>query len=75
MDKIRYKFIFRCPGEECVLVRHVTRPGDAESCARKMARLVAKKMGWAEAVCVWMGPESNPVPAEVRAEIGKGESA
>lgn len=69
MEKIRYKFLFRCAGEDPVLVIHATRPGDAQNCARKMARIVAKKQGWPEASCVWMGPEDEKIPEAVRAEI------
>lgn len=69
MEKIKYKFLFRAPGEDPVIVLHATRPGDAEACARKMARIVAKKQGWAEASCVWMGPEDERIPEAVRAEI------
>ncbi len=69
MEKIRYKFLFRCAGEDPVLVIHAMRPGDAQICARKMARIVAKKQGWPEASCVWMGPEDEKIPEAVRAEI------
>lgn len=68
-EKQKYKFLFRCPGEEPAMVIHDTRPGDAEACARKMARLVAKKEGWTEAVCIWKGPEDEKIPAAIREEI------
>lgn len=68
-EKQKYKFLFRCPGEEPVIVIHETKPGDAEACARKMAKLVAKKEGWSEAVCVWMGPEDRKIPEPIREEI------
>lgn len=67
--RIKYKFLFRAPGEEPVMVIHDTRPGDAQNCARKMARIVAKKQGWPEAECVWMGPEDEKIPAAIREEI------
>ena len=69
--KIKYKFLFRAPGEDPVIVIHDTRPGDAENCARKMARIVAKKQGWPEASCVWMGPEDERIPAKIREEMQK----
>ena len=68
-ETIRYKFLYSAPGEEPVLVRHDTRPGDAEGCARKMARLVAKKKGWPEVSCVWYGPNDEPLPPRIREEI------
>jgi len=68
-EKQKYKFLFRCPGEEPVIVIHETKPGDAEACARKMAKLVAKKEGWSEAVCVWMGPEDKKIPEPIREEL------
>lgn len=68
-EKQKYKFLFRCPGEEPVIVIHETKPGDAEVCARKMAKLVAKKEGWSEAVCVWMGPEDRKIPEPIREEL------
>ena len=67
--KQKYKFLFRCAGEEPVIVIHETKPGDAEVCARKMAKLVAKKEGWSEAVCVWMGPEEKKIPEPIREEL------
>ena len=70
-ERIKYKFLFRCPGEDPVMVIHDTRPGDAEICARKMARIVAKKQGWAEAACVWMGPAEQRIPEAVREELRK----
>lgn len=69
MEKIRYKFLFRIPGQEPVMVKHATRPGDAENCARKMARLVGKKCGAAEVACVWMGPETAKIPEPIREEL------
>ena len=52
-----------------MIVIHETKPGDAEACARKMAKLVAKKEGWSEAVCVWMGPEDRKIPEPIREEL------
>lgn len=70
-ERVRYKFVFRARGEAPRMVRHEVRPGDAEACARKLARLVAKKYHWEEAVCVWMGPEGTGIPAEVLAEMAQ----
>ena len=52
-----------------MIVIHATMPGDAEVCARKMAKLVAKKEGWSEAVCVWKGPADERIPEPIREEI------
>ena len=68
-EKQKYKFLFRCPGEEPVIVIHETKPGDAEACARKMAKQVAKKEKVPEAVCVWKGPASERIPEPIREEI------
>lgn len=70
-EKIKYKFLFRAAGEEPVMVIHDTRPGDAEACARKMAKIVAKKIRVPEVACVWMGPESEKIPAAIREELKK----
>lgn len=71
----RYQYLFRCAGQDPVIVRHDTRPGDAEACARKMAKLVAKKMGTDEVRCLWKGPETAEIPEEIRAEIRKETQA
>lgn len=64
-----YRFLLRAPGEGTFQVRHMTRAGDAENCARKIAKLAAKKLGAAEVVCVWKGPTSEEVPREIMKEI------
>ena len=64
-----YKYLFRLDGGEIVLVPHATRPGDAENCARKLAKLVAKREKVSEAVCIWKGPEEEKIPAAIREEI------
>lgn len=69
MKNIKMKYLFRLDSGENVLVVHATRPGDAENCARKMARLVAKRFGAAEAVCVWKGSEEERIPEEIRKEL------
>jgi len=69
VEKVGYKFLFSAPGEEVAVVRHETRPGDAENCARKLAKLVAKKLGWAEARCIWMGPATEEIPKKIKDEI------
>ena len=69
MEKVRYKFLFVCPGAEPVLVFRETRAGDAENVARSIAKPVAKKLHAEEAVCVWMGPAGTKIPSRVRKEI------
>lgn len=64
-----YKYLFRLDGGEIIMVVHETRPGDAENCARKMAKQVAKKEKVPEAVCVWKGPASERIPEPIREEI------
>lgn len=71
MEKQKYKYLFRLDGGDMVLVPHATRPGDAENCARKLAKLVAKREKVSEAVCIWKGPEETKIPDEIRAEIEK----
>lgn len=71
MKTQKYKYLFRLDGGEIVLVPHATRPGDAENCARKLAKLVAKREKVSEAVCIWKGPEEQRIPAEIREEIEK----
>lgn len=71
MKPQKYKYLFRLDGGEIVLVPHATRPGDAETCARKLAKLVAKREKVSEAVCIWKGPEEQKIPAEIREEIEK----
>ena len=71
MKTQKYKYLFRLEGGEIVLVPHATRPGDAENCARKLAKLVAKREKAVEAVCIWKGPEEQKIPAEIRREIEK----
>ena len=70
-ERVRYKFVFRARGEAPRMVRHEVRPGDAEACARKIARLLAKKYHWEEAVCVWMGPADELIPADIFAEMAQ----
>lgn len=67
----KYKYLFRLDGGEFVIVPHETRPGDAESCARKLAKLLAKRERVSEAVCIWKGPAEEKIPAEIREEIGR----
>ena len=69
--KIAYKFLFRAAGEDPMIVIHETRPGDAEDCARKMAKVVAKKIRVPEVACVWMGPEDAKIPEKIRRELQK----
>ena len=69
MKTQRYKYLVRLDGGEHMLVYHATRPGDAENCARKLAKLVAKREKVSEAVCIWKGPEDEKIPAEIREEI------
>lgn len=69
-ERQRYKFLFRVDGEP-VMVVHDTRPGDAENCARKMARIIAKKEHAAEVACIWKGPEDEKIPEKIREEIRK----
>lgn len=71
MKTQKYKYLFRLDGGEHMLVYHATRPGDAENCARKLAKLVAKREKVSEAVCIWKGPEEQKIPAEIREEIEK----
>lgn len=69
-ERQRYKFLFRVDGSsEPVMVIHNTRPGDAENCARKMARIIAKKEHAAEVTCIWKGPEDEKIPDKIREEI------
>lgn len=70
-EPIKYKFLFRIPGEDPLIVVHATRPGNAEGCAKKMAKLVAKKYRAESAECVWMGPEEKKIPEEIMKEIRK----
>ena len=67
-ERQRYKFFFRVDGEP-VMVIHDTRPGDAENCARKMARIIAKKEHAAEVACIWKGPEDEKIPEPIREEL------
>ena len=71
MERTKYKFLFRGAGMEPVIVVHYTRPGDAENCARKMAKLVAKREHVDEVECVWMGPEELRIPQKILDEIRK----
>ena len=71
MEKLKYKYLFRLDGGDMILVPHETRPGDAENCARKLAKLVAKRERASEAVCIWKGPEDVKIPDQIRAEIEK----
>ena len=71
MEKQKYKFLFRIPGSDPVMVIHETRPGDAEICARKAAKLVAKKVGAESVECVWKGPADEKIPEKIREEIRK----
>ena len=75
MKPQKYKYLFRLDGGEMVLVPHATRPGDADVCARKLAKLVAKRERVTEAVCVWKGPEDERIPEEIREEIRKGAAS
>ena len=75
MERIKYKFIFRTRGEEPVIVVHDTRPGDAENCARKLAKLVAKREKWPDAECAWMGPEDQRLPEKIREAMRRERTA
>ena len=66
-----YKYLFRLESGEIVMVVHETRPGDAEDCVRKIAKILAKRERVPSVVCVWMGPEDAKIPEKIRAEIRK----
>lgn len=68
-ERQRYIFLFRGSDGEHRIVRHECRPGDAEFQARRMARLVAQKMGCERVECIWMGPDSRGIPDKIRKEI------
>lgn len=68
-ERQKYKFLFRCAGEDPVIAIRETRAGNAESCARRLAKDIAKKLKWSEAVCVWMGPEDKKIPEPIREEL------
>jgi len=65
----KYRFIFRTSGGAFADVRHPCRPGDAENCARRMARIVAKKLGEGEVTCIWMKPEGTKLPPQMKREV------
>ena len=69
MEKQTYRFIFRFDNGEYRQVRREITPGRAEQEARFLAARAAKKVGAESAVCVWMGPVMQKVPARVREEI------
>lgn len=64
-----YRFIFRTGSGETCEVKHDCRPGDAENCARKMARLVGKKLKEEEVICIWAKPADWKVPPELTMEV------
>lgn len=68
-EKQAYRFIFRFDDGEYRQVRREITPGRAEQEARVLAARAAKAVGAETAVCVWMGPIIQKVPARVRAEI------
>lgn len=69
MERIKYKFLFRCAGEDPVIVAREIRPGDAEYTAKKLARLVAKRLGAETVECVWYGPADEKIPERIRKEL------
>lgn len=71
MPTQKYRFAFRTDAGEVVTVLHDTRTGDAENCARKMARLVAKKKGARDVTCIWYGPEGDPKTMKLLAQSRK----
>ena len=66
-----YVFIFRAPGVGLIRRTHVTRAGDAENAARKMARIAAKETGAETVECVYKGPAERELPPELAEEIGR----
>ena len=64
-----YRFLLRAPGEGTFQVKRMTRAGDAEACARRIAKRAAEKLGASEVVCVWKGPADAKVPPEIMKEI------
>ena len=64
-NETRWRFIYRMPAGELVDVRAGCRPGDAERCARRTAKAVAKRMHEDEIVCIWMGPEDKALPRQL----------
>ena len=68
-ERVQYRYLFRLADGEIVEVRHETRAGDVEECARKLARLVGKRERSSEVVCVWKGPAGERVPIEIRREM------
>ena len=66
-----YVFIFRAPGVGLIRRTHVTRAGDAENAARKMARIVAKETGAEIVECVYKGPAERDLPPQLAEELEK----
>ena len=64
-----YVFIFRAPGVGLIRRTHVTRAGDAENAARKMARIAVKETGAETVVCVYKGPVERDLPPKLAEEI------
>ena len=68
-ERLGYRYLFRVDGGEIVEVRHHTRAGDVEECARKLGRLIGKREKASEVICIWKGPDTAPIPAEIRKEM------
>ncbi|MBQ3955242.1 MAG: hypothetical protein II680_05080, partial [Clostridia bacterium] len=49
-------------GAQGRIVKHETRPGDAENTARRIARMLAKKEKASEVICLYKGPADERIP-------------
>lgn len=67
--KQTYRFIYRTECGEYVDVRQACRPGDAENLARRIAKIVAKRLGEHTVTCIWMKPEDVALTKEFRREV------
>lgn len=70
LERQEYIFVYRIDaGAEVRIVKHGTRPGDAENTARRIARLLAKQERASEVICLWKGPADERIPDDVRGEM------
>lgn len=65
----QYRFIFRTECGEIVEIQRECRPGDAETWARKIAQIVAKRLGGSVVTCIWMKPAEEKLPKQFRMEV------
>ena len=70
LERQEYIFVYRIDAApEVRIVKHETRPGDAENTARRIARMLAKKEKASEVICLYKGPADERIPDDIRGEM------